>query len=122
MSVFLLKRLITLVATLVGASVVVFLVLEILPGNAAQMLMGPDASPDAVAALAAKLGLDQPAWTRYWHWIAGLLTGQLGDSYAYSSPVLDLILERLALTVPLALLAMALTTVLALVVGVTAAA
>ncbi|VWX57292.1 putative peptide transport system permease protein BAB2_1050 [Burkholderiales bacterium 8X] len=122
MSLFLFKRFITLIATLVGTSIIVFLVLEILPGNAAQMLMGPDASPDAVAALATKLGLDQPAWTRYWHWVAGLLTGNLGDSYAYSSPVSELILERLALTVPLALLAMTLTTVLALVVGVTAAA
>ncbi len=122
MSLFLFKRLLTLIATLVGASIIVFAVLEILPGNAAQTLLGPDAAPDAVAALAVKLGLDQSAWTRYWHWIGGLLTGNLGDSYAYGSPVLDLILERLALTVPLALMAMAFTTVLALLVGVTAAA
>jgi len=122
MSLFLFKRFVTLIATLIGASIIVFLVLEILPGNAAQILMGPDASPDAVAALAAKLGLDQPAWARYWHWIDGLLTGNLGDSYAYSSPVIDLILERLALTIPLAVLAMSFTTVLALLVGVTAAA
>ena len=122
MSLFLFKRFATLIGTLIGASIIVFLVLEILPGNAAQLMLGPDAAPDAVAALATKLGLDQPAWTRYWHWITGLLTGNLGDSYAYSSPVLDLILERLALTVPLALLAMAFTTALALVVGVTAAA
>jgi peptide/nickel transport system permease protein len=122
MGLFLLKRTLTLIGTLIGASVIVFLVLEILPGNAAQMLMGPDAAPEAVVALAAKLGLDQPAWTRYWYWIGGLLTGNLGDSYAYGSPVLELILERLALTVPLAVLAMTLTTVLALIVGVTAAA
>jgi peptide/nickel transport system permease protein len=122
MSLFLLKRLATLIGTLIGASVIVFLVLEILPGNAAQMLMGPDADPSAVAALATKLGLDQPAWTRYWQWIGGLLTGNLGDSYTYGSPVLDLILERLQLTIPLAFMAMALTTVLALLVGVTAAA
>ena len=64
MSVFLLKRLITLIATLFGASVVVFAVLEILPGDAAQMLMGPDASPEAVQAMAQQLGLDQPALTR----------------------------------------------------------
>jgi len=121
MSLFLLKRFATLIGTLIGASAIVFLVLEILPGNAAQMLMGPDAAPDAVAALATKLGLDQPAWTRYWHWIGGMLTGNLGDSYAYSSPVMDLILERLALTLPLAVMAMLLTTVLALVVGITAA-
>ena len=122
MSLFLLKRILTLVATLIGASVIVFAVLEILPGNAAQLLMGPDAAPEAVAALAHKLGLDQPAWARYWHWIGGMLRGDLGDSYAYSAPVVDLILERLALTVPLALIAMALSTVLALLVGMTAAA
>jgi peptide/nickel transport system permease protein len=122
MSLFLIKRFITLIATLLGASIVVFGVLEILPGNAAQMLMGPDAAPEAVQALAIKLGLNHPALERYWHWITGLLVGDLGQSYAYSTPVLDLIRERLALTVPLALLAMAFTTVLALLVGVTAAA
>ncbi|MDM0043306.1 ABC transporter permease [Variovorax dokdonensis] len=122
MSLFLFKRILTLVATLIATSVIVFLVLEILPGNAAQMLMGADASPDAVAALATKLGLDQPAWTRYWHWVAGLLTGDLGNSYAYGSPVSELVLERLSLTIPLAVMAMGLTTVLALIVGVTAAA
>ncbi|HZY16402.1 MAG TPA: ABC transporter permease [Ramlibacter sp.] len=122
MSLFLFKRLITLVATLIGTSVVVFLVLEILPGNAAQIIMGPDASPEAVVALAQKLGLDQPAAERYWHWIAGLLRGDLGLSYAYSTPVGELVLERLALTVPLALMAMLLTTVLALGAGIYAAA
>jgi peptide/nickel transport system permease protein len=121
MSVFLFKRLITLVATLVGTSIVVFLVLEILPGNAAQMLMGPDASPEAVQALARKLGLDRPAFERYWDWVSGMLVGNLGLSYAYSSPVGELVLERLTLTVPLALMAMALTTVLALVAGIYAA-
>jgi peptide/nickel transport system permease protein len=78
MSLFLFKRFITLLATLVGASVVVFLVLEILPGNAAQILMGPDATPDAVAALASKLGLDRPASERYWDWITGLLRATSG--------------------------------------------
>ncbi len=122
MALFLVKRLITLLATLAGTSVVVFLVLEVLPGNAAQILMGPDASPEAVAALASKLGLDQPALTRYFHWITGLLTGDLGLSYAYSSPVSELVLERLALTVPLAVMAMSLTIVLALSAGIYAAA
>jgi peptide/nickel transport system permease protein len=121
MSVFLFKRLITLVATLVGTSIVVFLVLEILPGNAAQMLMGPDASPEAVQALAQKLGLDRPAAQRYWDWVSGMLVGNLGLSYAYSTPVGELVLERLGVTVPLALMAMAFTTMLALVAGIYAA-
>ena len=122
MSLFLFKRLITLVATLIGTSVVVFLVLEILPGNAAQILMGPDASPDAVLALAHKLGIDRPPVERYWHWITGLLHGDLGLSYAYSTPVGELVRERLALTVPLALMAMAFTTAIALAAGIYAAA
>ena len=122
MSVFLFKRLITLIATLIGASVVIFLVLEILPGNAAQILMGPDASPEAVQALAVKLGIDRPPLERYWSWVGGMLTGDLGISYAYSTPVNELVLERLALTVPLALMAMAMATVLALVAGIYAAA
>ena len=122
MSVFLFKRLITLVATLVGASVVVFLVLEILPGNAAQILMGPDAAPEAVRALAEKLGIDRPPLERYWNWVSGMLVGDLGLSYAYSTPVAELVLERLGLTVPLALMAMTITSVLALVAGIYAAA
>jgi peptide/nickel transport system permease protein len=122
MSVFLFKRLITLIATLVGASVVVFVVLEILPGNAAQILMGPDASPEAVQALAAKLGIDRPPVERYWNWISGMAVGDLGLSYAYSTPVAELVLERLALTVPLALMAMAITSALALTAGIYAAA
>ena len=121
MGLFLLKRLATLIATLVGASIVVFLVLEILPGDAALIMMGPDASPEAVKALSFKLGLDQPPLARYLSWIGGMLTGDLGQSYAYSSPVLDLILERLALTFPLALIAMTLTIVLALSAGIYAA-
>ena len=77
MSVFLLKRLITLIATLIGASLVVFLVLEILPGNAAQILMGPDASPEAVQALATQLGIDKPPLERYWAWVSGMMVGDL---------------------------------------------
>ncbi len=122
MKLFLLRRLATLAATLLGASVVIFVMLEILPGNAAQMMMGADASPDAVQALAVKLGLDRPPLERYASWVGGMLTGRLGDSYAYSSPVASLIAERLALTVPLAVMSMLLTTVLALAAGVYAAA
>ena len=121
MGLFLLKRFTTLLATLIGASLVVFLVLEILPGDAAQMLMGPDAAPEAVKAMAQKLGLDRPPLERYLAWIGGLFTGNLGLSFSYSSPVADLILERLSVTVPLALMAMLLTTVLALGAGIFAA-
>jgi peptide/nickel transport system permease protein len=101
---------------------VVFLVLEVLPGNAAQILLGPDASPDAVQALAAKLGLDRPGPQRYWEWVSGMLHGDLGLSYAYSTPVSELVWERLTVTVPLAVMAMALTAAIALSAGIFAAA
>jgi len=122
MSLFLFKRLLTLLATLAVASVIVFAVLEVLPGNAAQVLMGPDADPAAVAAKTVELGLDRPAPARYAQWIGGLLRGDLGHSYSYGTPVAELIAERLTLTVPLAVLAMLLATAIALLVGVTAAA
>lgn len=121
MNAFLLRRAAALVLTLLAASVVIFLVLEVLPGNVAEVMMGPDADPEAVQALATQLGLDRPAWQRYVEWVLGLLTGQMGESHVYGSPVADLMLERLSLTVPLALLAMGLTVMLALGVGVYAA-
>ena len=121
MSYFLFKRVLTLLATLLATSVIVFAVLEVLPGNAAQVLMGPDADPAAVAAKATELGLDQPLLSRYAAWIGGLLRGDMGLSYTYGSPVSELIAERLALTIPLAVLAMLLTTAIALLVGVYAA-
>jgi peptide/nickel transport system permease protein len=122
MSVFVLRRLLSLLATLAGASVIIFLVLDALPGNAAETLMGADASPDAVRALTEKLGLDQPLLYRYVHWIGGMLVGDFGNSYAYGTPVAGLIAERLALTVPLAILSMAITVVLALAAGLYTAA
>jgi len=120
-ALFLVKRFATFVITLLAASLVVFAVLDLLPGNVAQVMLGESATPEAVAALTSKLGLDQPAWQRYGHWLQGLATLQLGDSYSYSAPVTELIAQRLVVTVPLALMAMVLTTTIALVVGIYAA-
>jgi len=120
-SVFLFKRLATLLATLAVASVLVFSVLELLPGNVAQVMLGDTATPEALAAMAHKLGLDQPAATRYGHWVAGLLHGDTAISYSYSTPTAELIAQRLQVSLPLAALAMLLTTVLALSLGVFAA-
>ena len=122
MSVFILRRFLTLVATLIGASLIIFLVLDALPGNAAQTLMGADASPDAIRSLTVKLGLDQPLLYRYMHWIGGMLVGDLGNSYAYGTPVAGLIMERLTLTIPLAIMSMSITVVLALAAGIYTAA
>jgi len=122
LSRFLLKRLLTLVATLAVASLVVFAVLELLPGNAAQVILGENATPESLAALEAKLGLNESAPTRYAHWVSGLLRGETAASIAYDTPTAELIAQRLQVTLPLALMAMAFTTVAALALGVYAAA
>ena len=121
MFAFALQRLILLAATLLFASFVVFAVLEVLPGNAAQTMLGTSATPEAVAALSHKLGLDQPFLTRYASWIGGALRGDLGQSYTYNSPILPLILQRLTVSGPLALLSMIIASVVALTAGVFAA-
>ena len=120
-SLFLLKRLATFVATLLAASALIFAMLDILPGNAAEVMLGATATPEAVQALTVKLGLDRPPLERYGLWMKGLATGDLGISVSYDTPIAPLIVERLAVTLPLALMAMALTTVLALGLGLYAA-
>jgi peptide/nickel transport system permease protein len=122
MILFLARRLLGFAATLIAATLIVFLVLEVLPGDPARVMLGVEASPESVRVLRAEMGLERPAAVRYAAWLAGFLEGDLGNSYTYHVPVAELVGERLAVTAPLALLAMALTTVLALVLGVTAAA
>ncbi|MBO0332060.1 ABC transporter permease [Sneathiella sp. CAU 1612] len=122
MSVFIAKRVLTLLATLIGASIVIFLVMEILPGDPALVILGVDASDEAVRALTIELGLDRPPLERYWDWMTGILTGELGNSYAYKVPVWELVEGALLITIPLALMSITLSIVLALSIGLYAAA
>ena len=103
---WLVRRLGILALTLAGASVVIFALLQLAPGDPAQFMMGMRASPDAVAALRAELGLSGSAVARYSGWVEGMVRGDLGTSYAYRVPVAGLIGPRLALSLPLACLAM----------------
>jgi len=121
MGPFLFKRVATLLATLAVASLLVFAVLELLPGNAAEIILGDTATAESLAALNAKLGLDRPALTRYTDWVGGLLQGRTAQSISYDTPTAELIAQRLQVTVPLALMAMVLTVVLALGLGLYAA-
>lgn len=122
MSVFIAKRLLTLIATLIGASVVIFCVMEILPGDPALVILGVDATDEMIAALTRELGLDRPPLERYFDWIGGILTGHLGNSYVYSAPIREMLIPALKITVPLAILSMTLSVILALVIGLYAAA
>ncbi|QQP89922.1 ABC transporter permease [Skermanella sp. TT6] len=121
MTGFLARRLVGLGLTLFLASLVVFTVLEVLPGDPALLMLGVDARPDTLAALRAQMGLDRPAPVRYLAWVGGLLDGDMGVSHTYGVPVGDLVRDRLAVTVPLAALAILLSTAVALPLGMAAA-
>ena len=121
MPLFVLRRLLSFVLTLLATSAVVFAVLELLPGNAAQVILGETATPEAIAAMEDKLGLNQPAATRYLSWMGGMLQGQTGLSISYDTPTAQLMAERMQVTLPLAVMAMVLTVALALALGIYAA-
>ena len=118
---FALNRLVSLLASLLVASLVVFAAVEIVPGDPARFMLGINAQPDAVAALRAELGLDRSLVERYLSWVGGLFTGDLGVSYTYRSPVSEIVAERLQVSLPLAVYALALTVVIAFPVGMLAA-
>lgn len=121
MSSLVLQRLLGFFVTLAVTSVVVFGVLEWLPGNAAQVILGETATPESLAAMEEKLGLNQPALTRYLQWTGGLLQGQSGISISYDTPTAVLMMERMHVTLPLAVMAMSLTVLMALYLGLYAA-
>jgi len=116
-----LKRLISLLLSLLAASVVIFFVIEIIPGDPASYMLGLNAQPDTVAALRAELGLDVSAPVRYARWLIGMAGGDFGTSYTYRTPVAELIGERIWVSLPLTLFALTLSTLIAFPAGILAA-
>ncbi|MBU0801583.1 MAG: ABC transporter permease [Alphaproteobacteria bacterium] len=116
------KSLAGLLLTLLIVSFVIFLVMAAVPGDPAEIMLGMSASPDTLAALRSQLGLDQPFLVRYADWLIGLLQGDLGNSYTYSTSVAQLIGERLVVTLPLTGLAALLSVLISVPLGVSAAA
>ena len=115
------KRLVSLAISLLVASLVIFLVVEVAPGDPASYMLGINAQPDTLAALRAELGLDMPAAQRYLHWLGGMMTGDFGTSYTYRAPVAGMVADRLQVSLPLALLALALAVSIAFPAGIHAA-
>lgn len=110
-----------LAVTLFFVSVLVFVVIRVLPGDAAMIILGTEGSPEAVARLRASMGLDRPFAVQYLEWIGRAVRGDLGRSIQYDVPVAGLILSRMNVTLPLTLLAAGLMVVTAVPVGVFAA-
>lgn len=118
---YLLTRLFSLTASLLAASLIIFLALEVVPGDPAAFMLGLEASEETVAALRAQLGLEAPAPQRYIDWLTGLAQGEFGISYTYKVPVGELIADRIWISVPLALYALILSLLIAFPVGILAA-
>ena len=118
------QRLLTFPLILLGVSILVFVAIRMIPGDAITAMLGTEAgllTPAQRASLAAYFGIDQPVTTQYFRWAAGLLHGDLGISATYGKPVLQIILDRFPLTLELALLSMLIALLTGIPLGVLAA-
>jgi peptide/nickel transport system permease protein len=118
---YLLRRLGLMVYTLAIVSVLVFGITQVLPADAAVMMLGENATPEALAAIRARLGLDQPAWQQYGHWLGGVLQGDFGTSLRTGQPVLSMMLEALGRSLLLAGLSIGTMLLIAVPLGIAAA-
>lgn len=116
-----LTRLALLLLGLLVASALIFATLRVLPGDVAQLIAGVNASPEQIAAIRERLGLDQPLLAQYFAWLGGIVTGDLGASQLTGTPVLDELLEKGEVTFPLGIMAMAVALLIALPFGVLSA-
>ncbi len=116
------RRAFGLVSTLLVVSFLIFLAMNVLPGDPAAVMLGTSAQPDTLAALRTQMGLDAPMLVRFGRWIGGALTGDFGISYTYGVPVAGLVGERLLVTLPLAALSTLIAILVSIPLGVTAAA
>lgn len=121
MTLYLLRRVAGFAATLLVAALVIFLLLDMLPGDPARFILGINASEASVAALRSQLGLDAPAHIRFIDWIMGMAGGDFGLSHTQRMPVAELIAQRLAVTLPLTLIAMIVSMAIGLLIGILAA-
>ena len=121
MTHYLIKKFITLFILLFLVSITVYSVLFILPGDPAQIILGINATPETLANLRSELGLDKSFWLQYADWMGNIFTGKGNRSINYDIPVYDLIISRLSVTGPLALLAMVFGIVISIPLGIYAA-
>jgi peptide/nickel transport system permease protein len=118
---FLIRRLATIVPTLVFVSMLIFGLQQLLPGDPAKILAGEEQDPTVIAYLHKKLHLDEPLPLRYAYWVGGVLRGDLGDSVRTQQPVRELVAQKLPVTAELAVLAMSIALVIGIPAGIVAA-
>jgi peptide/nickel transport system permease protein len=115
------KRFLSLTLSLIAASIVIFAVIEVIPGDPAAFMLGLNAQPEAVQTLRDQMGLNDPVVVRYFDWVTGMLTGDFGISWTYKTPVADLVSDRIWVSLPLAVYALVLSTLIAFPAGIIAA-
>ena len=118
---YIVKRLILMIPVLFGISVIVFFIMELIPGDPAQAILGAFATPENVTRLRTEMGLDEPMVKRYFIWLGNILQGDFGRSYSLDRPVLDEVLDRLGPTMLLAGTSLILASVLGMAAGIIAA-
>ncbi|MEZ5725051.1 MAG: ABC transporter permease [Paracoccaceae bacterium] len=118
---YLARRIVSLALSLLVASMAIFLLVEMVPGDPATFMLGTGAQPDTLAALREQLGLNQPLPIRYADWLGAVLSGDLGVSFTYKTPVAGMIADRMQVSLPLAVMALALAVAIAFPVGIFAA-
>lgn len=118
---YVIRRLLTMVPVVLGVTVVISTLVYLSPGNPAQIALGQNANPEAVARLERQMGLNEPPYIRYVDWLAGVLQGDLGTSLETGTPVTELILGRLPATLELAFASLLIMLVIALPLGVISA-
>lgn len=114
------KKICALIITLFMVSVLAFLAFQIIPGDPTTKILGTEATPEAIGALRAQLGLDRPVLVRYWSWLTDFLSGDFGTSYSYQMPVVEMIGQKLPITALLTLLSFGFTVLLSIPLGVLA--
>jgi len=122
MLIYLLRRTGIYLLSLLLASALVFFVMSVLPGDPAVVMLGTQATPEALAELRAEYGLNQPVVARYFSWLGSALTGDLGRSVFTGLEIAPQVADRLTVTIPLALFAIGLTALIAFPAGIYAAA
>ena len=115
---FLVRKVPSVMLVLFTSSILAFALPRLAPGDVAAVLAGPDPTPEAVAAIKADLGLDEPLVSQYLHWIGGVVTGDLGESYIFRRSVSSLLSDRLGSTLELAVAAILLTLLVGMTLGV----
>jgi peptide/nickel transport system permease protein len=116
-----LRRLLMLVPVLFGITLLVFLIMQMIPGDVASTILGTDATPESIAQLEKQFGLNLPWYQQYWNWISGILVGDFGESLRTGQPILPDMLNRFSLTLELTLISAFISWIIAIPLGIVAA-